>query len=67
MQEVARKKAASPSDFATKLELPLTDPLTIEKEQEYTLRVIIKTHDMPCSVVFSSPKGKTGFEFARIE
>jgi hypothetical protein len=67
VQEVIRKNAVSPSDFTVKLELPLTDTLTIEKEQEYTLQVVIKTHDMPCTIVFSCPKGKTNFEFVEIE
>jgi hypothetical protein len=67
VQEVIRKRASSPSDFTVKLELPLRDSLTIEKEREYLLRVIIKTHDMPCTIVFSCPKGTTNFEFVRVE
>jgi hypothetical protein len=67
VQEVVRKKASSASDFTVKLELPLADTLTIRKEQDYTLQVVIKTHDMTCTAVFSCPKGKTNFEFVRIE
>jgi hypothetical protein len=67
VQEVVRKKAASSSDFTVKVELPLTDTVVIEKDQEYTLQVAVKTHEMTCTIVFSCPKGKMDFEFLRVE
>ncbi|MCL2270938.1 MAG: hypothetical protein FWC24_06295, partial [Treponema sp.] len=42
VQEVVRPRSSSVSDFTVKLELPLNDTLIIEREQEYTLQVIIK-------------------------
>jgi hypothetical protein len=67
VNKVVRKKATAPSDFTIKLKLPLPDTLVIEKEQEYTLQVVIKTHDMSCTIVFSCPKGEMNFEFVRVD
>ncbi|GHU45827.1 hypothetical protein FACS1894190_17950 [Spirochaetia bacterium] len=67
MLNVDRKKSTSASDYVCKVEIPLKDTITIEKEQNYTLSITIKTYDMTCSIVFTSPKGKTNFEYSRIE
>jgi hypothetical protein len=67
VQNIVRKKTMDISEFMVKIELPLKDSLAIEKGQDYTMEIAIKTHDIPCTMVFSSPEGKTDFEFARIE
>jgi hypothetical protein len=67
VKEVIRTKASSPFDFTVKIELPLADTLIIEKDQEYTLQITIKTHEMTCNIVFSCPKDKTNFDFLRVE
>jgi hypothetical protein len=50
-----------------KIELPLTSTVVIEKDLEYTMQVTIKTHELTCTIVFFCPKGKTDFDFLRIE
>ena len=67
IMSVDRKKSSLPSDYIVKMELFLPNTLIIERDIEYTLQIIIKTNDMNCAIIFSSPKGKTNFEFAKIE
>jgi hypothetical protein len=67
VQKVIRKKTESSTDFTIKMKLQLTNTVVVEKSKEYTMRIEIKTHKMPCAIVFSSPKGKKDFKFLRIE
>jgi len=65
--EVIRKKATSPADFSVKVEIPLPTTFIIEKDQEYILQITIKAFETACNIVFISPKGKTNFDFSRVE